>query len=238
MQDWKLQPATDLGLPLSARARSLWRESGLVESSAHLAWWAFARVYMKMCHRLEIEGRERLPLAAPLVLVANHASHLDTLALTAALPWSLGDRAFPIAAGDTFFEALPVATFAAFFINALPLWRRECRPADIEALRERLVKGPCVYILFPEGTRTRTGQIGRFRPGVGMLVAGTPVPVLPCGLEGPFRALPAWRKAPRFERIRLRIGKPLAFTEVLNERSGWLAIAAELEEAVRALAKK
>ena len=50
-------------------------------------------------------------------------------------------------------------------------------PPAIDDLRTRLLEEPIVYMLFPEGTRTRTGAIGRFKPGVGMLVAGTDIPV-------------------------------------------------------------
>jgi 1-acyl-sn-glycerol-3-phosphate acyltransferase len=75
-----------------------------------------------------------------------------------------------------------------------------------------------------------------FRAGVGMVVAGTAVPVVPCHLAGTFRALPADRKIPRRARIQLRVGPPRVFAGVANAREGWDAIAQELEQAVRGLA--
>ena len=51
----------------------------------------------------------------------------------------------------------------------------------------------CGYILFPEGTRSRDGVIKEFKCGLGMLVAGTDVPVIPCYLQGTFKALSADR---------------------------------------------
>jgi 1-acyl-sn-glycerol-3-phosphate acyltransferase len=103
-------------------------------------------------------------------------------------------------------------------------------------LRTRLVEERLVYILFPEGTRSRTGEMARFRPGIGALVAGTPVPIVPCYLEGAFAALPPDQRWPRFTRLRLRIGTSLSFTESGNDRSDWLTIAARCEEAVRGMA--
>src|SRR2546423_1144054 len=104
MENWKLEPARDLGLPPGQRLRSLRRESGLVETAAHVAWWALVRGYLAACHRLVIEGRHHLPEKPPFVLVANHASHFDALVLASPFPWRLRDRVFPIAAGDVFFE--------------------------------------------------------------------------------------------------------------------------------------
>ena len=77
----------------------------------------------------------------------------------------------------------------------------------------------------------------RFKPGLGMLVAGTSVPVVPCHLEGTFEALPPHRKWPRFRKLTLRIGAPLFFSTVANERAGWEAIARATEAVVRGLAE-
>lgn len=234
--EWKLEPARDLGLPFTERLRSHQRESGLVGTAAHLAWWGLVRAYLGVCHRLTVLGQENIPQAPPFLLVANHVSHLDALVLAAPLPWRLRDRVFPIAAGDTFFETSARSVFAAGFLNALPMWRRKCGPHAMQQLRQRLLNEPCAYILFPEGTRSRGGTLGRFKPGLGMLVAGADVPVVPCHLEGTHAALPPNRSVPRFRQITVRVGKPLRFGEKPNDRTGWEAIAAETEEAVRGLA--
>ena len=124
-------------------------------------------------------------------MVANHGSHLDALTLAAALPRRMAANAFALAAGDTFFTNAPVAAFAAYAVNALPVWRRRTTAADLDALRTRLVEDRAVLILFPEGTRTRDGTMGPFRSGVGALVAGTSVPVVPCCLAGALGGLAA-----------------------------------------------
>ncbi len=235
MEEWKLEPARDLGVPLAKRPLDLRRESGLLESGAHLAWSAALRVHFALWHRIRIEGREHLPAEPPYVVAANHGSHLDALALASALPWRMNDRVFPLAAGDVFFAAPLPAGFAAFVMNALPLWRRNCGAHAMETLRARIVEERCVYILFPEGTRSRTGEPGRFKAGIGMLVAGTPVPVVPCRIEGAFRALPPGAVLPRPRKVVLRFGPPLSFGDLAPDREGWSRAAARVEEAVLGL---
>jgi 1-acyl-sn-glycerol-3-phosphate acyltransferase len=190
---------------------------------------------LKLFHRFRVEGREHLPAGAPFVVVANHSSHLDAIALAAGLPPALREFAFPIAAGDTFFVTKATAAFAAIFLNALPMWRKKCGPHAMEALRARLVEGRTIYLLFPEGTRTRDGTMAEFRSGIGMIVAGTNVPIVPAYLDGCFAAMPPGRRLPRPAPIVLRFGAPLSFGMVENDRAGWRQIASELESAVRAL---
>ncbi len=217
------------------RLRSVSREAGLLETGAQLVWWSFVRICLTVFHRLEIRGREHVPRQPPFILVSNHASHLDAPALAAAVPFHLRMKLFPIAAGDAFFETPAAAAFSALVLNALPMWRRRCGPHAMQSLRERLLDEPCAYLVFPEGTRTRTGAMGSFKAGVGMLVAGTNVPVVPCNIQGSFEALPPQGTFPRFKKVRVTIGAPHAFADVADDRPGWVSIALRLEEAVRSL---
>ncbi|HYC14563.1 MAG TPA: 1-acyl-sn-glycerol-3-phosphate acyltransferase, partial [Stellaceae bacterium] len=76
--DWKLKPAGDFGLSLRERLGSLRRELGFLGTATHWCWREIVRLYLRVFHRLRVEGREHLP-EAPFVMIANHASHLDTL---------------------------------------------------------------------------------------------------------------------------------------------------------------
>lgn len=235
MDEWRYQPAKDAGLSAHERTLSLQRESGLVSTITHVAWWLAVRAYLGVYHRLSIEGYENIPAKPPFVLIANHASHLDAIILGAPLPLRLRDRIFPIAAGDVFFEVPVMSIFATGFINALPLWRKNCGPHALKELRQRLVEEPCAYILFPEGGRSRTGEMMRFKPGLGMIIAGTAVPVVPCHISGAFEAMRPDTKIPRPRKISIRAGKPLMFDNVENRREGWEEVATRLDAAVRAL---
>jgi len=235
VEPWRLQPARDTGLTPAERFRSVRRESGLLESFAHHAFFSLLRTYFAIAHRLTITGREKLPAHGPFVLVANHCSHLDALVLGAALTPRHRERVFPIAAGDVFFQSPVTSTFSAIMLNALPMWRKNCGPHALADLRRKLQEERAIFIIFPEGGRSRNGSIMPFKHGLGMLVAETNVPVVPCGLVGTFQALPPHRKLPRPLAIRLQIGDALEFALTANDREGWSQIAATVESCVRDL---
>jgi 1-acyl-sn-glycerol-3-phosphate acyltransferase len=238
VDDWNYKPAKDLGLAETERSRSVARETGLAGFLGRNLWWWWVRGVLRIAERVEIAGRENFPKSAPLIVIANHSSHLDVLVLATALPAGLRNSVFPLAAGDTFFHTPAVAAFAAGMLNALPMWRKNCGHHALATLRERLVSEPCGYILFPEGTRSRTGEMAAFRPGIGMMVAGTSVPVVPCYLQGTFQSLPPGARWPKRGRIRLEIGKPMNFDTIPDTKEGWKAIADQLSQAVKALAKR
>src|SRR5207248_11640348 len=177
MEEWRFEPAHDFGLSAEQRRLSLRREVGLESAISCFLWRSITRVYLAMAHRLKIRGRTNLPARSPFVLVANHASHLDAIVLGAILPLRFVGTVFPIAAGDTFFTKRVSSIFATAFMNAWPIWRKNCGAHSLEDLRERLHNGRSVYILFPEGTRTRSGAIAKFKLGIDRLVAGTNVHV-------------------------------------------------------------
>jgi 1-acyl-sn-glycerol-3-phosphate acyltransferase len=235
MEPWKLQPARDTGLTPGERFRSVRRESGLLESLAHHVWFSMVRSYFAIAHRLTIIGHEKLPTYGPFVLAGNHCSHLDALAVGAALTPRHRERAFPIAAGDVFFQSSVTSTFSAIMLNALPMWRKNCGPHALADLRRKLQEEKAIFIIFPEGGRSRNGSMMPFKHGLGMLVAETNVPVVPCGLVGTFEALPPHRNFPRPVRIKLIIGDALQFASTANDRAGWSEIAASIESRVRDL---
>ena len=235
VDEWKYKPAQDLGLSEAERVRSVRRESGLLGILGRKVWWWWVKGVLRIAERIEITGGENLPAAPPFVMIANHSSHLDAMLLATALPRNLRSCVFPLAAGDTFFETPALALFATGMMNALPMWRKNCGHHALESLRERLVDEPCGYILFPEGTRSRTGEMAPFRHGIGMLVAGTNVPVVPCHISGAFAVLPPDAKWPRRAPMKVTIGKSEEFANAANDRQGWRLVAERLESAVRAL---
>lgn len=236
MEPWKLQPARDHGLPLLQRLRSTKREGGLIDTIAQLGARVVVRSYLRVYHRVEFVGREHLPPEPPFVLIANHASHLDAVVLASMVPWRTRRRMYPIAAGDVFFETPIVAAFAAGVINALPMWRKKVGRHALDDLRTRLVEDRCCYILFPEGRRSPDGTLLPFKPGLGMLIAGTDIPVVPCHIDGAYEAMPRDRTMPRPVKVSIRVGPKLDFTGVPNTREGWDRIAAETQGAVEGLA--
>lgn len=232
--DWKLRPARDHGLSPRARLSSLGREPGLVGLALQALWRLGVRLWLRLYHRLEVTGTEHLP-KPPFVLVANHTSHLDALVLGACLRGERARVAHALAAGEVFFGSTACAVFSAYALGALPVWRGRAATRALSTMRERLVEDRLVYLLFPEGTRARDGVMAPFKAGLGVLVAGTSVPVVPALIEGAFAAWPAARSWPRRGRVALRIGKPMTFQDAAHDSAGWARVAAETEAAVRGL---
>lgn len=236
MNGWEFQPARDLSLTGLERWRSLQREHGLFSSVARLVWWFLLRAAFHVWHRPVIVGRELLPLEPPFVLVANHTSHLDALLLASLLPAKWRDNVSPVAASDTFFEKPATAAFAAWILNALAIRRRGVRSHDLSEMREQLARQGAIYIIFPEGTRSRNGEIQTFKSGIGRLVAASAVPVVPCYLDGCYRACPPGARYSKPFRLTVKIGKPMVFEDAPDNRAGWDAIGQLLQSEVERLA--
>lgn len=235
MEDWKHEPARDLELTGLAKHSSHRRENGWIASAARFAWGMYTRSVLMTWNRLTIQGRENLPAKPPFMVVANHSSHLDAILLSTVVPLKWRNVHFPIAAKDVFFENEAVAAFAATVLNAMPVDRKALCRRGLADLKDRLIRDECIFTLFPEGTRARDGQMGSFKPGIGMLVAGENVPVVPCYLQGAHAAMPPDSRLVRPKKLGIRIGPPKNFSHLPKSREGWETCAKELEDAVRAL---
>ena len=237
MKDWQYNCAADLGMAWSQRFRSTRRESGIAASGLRFLWHFFVKVVLRIWNRFEIRGRENLPGQPPFIIVANHSSHLDAVVLASALSWRWRDQISPLAAGDYFFDSLPIAGFAAGILNALAIWRQRQhgRRHELEDLRDRLIKQSAIYIVFPEGTRSRDGQIHTFKPGFATLIAATHIPVIPCRLSGNYAALPPGRIFLRPRKIMMTVGRAMTFEDIPNHASGWVEITRRVQRATQDL---
>jgi 1-acyl-sn-glycerol-3-phosphate acyltransferase len=193
------------------------------------------RALLRVYCRFEIVGEEHLRSNRSFVLVANHSSHLDTVCLLSALPLRRLHRAFPAAAADYFFKSVSRTWIATVVANALPFARQSHVRQSLAICAELLANAGNVLIIFPEGTRSTNGALQEFKPGIGALLAGRDIPVLPCYLEGAARAWPKGRRLPRPRKVRLIIGAPRNYVLLLPEKNASAAIAAELHEAVKEL---
>src|SRR5436190_21336856 len=100
--DWHYDTAKDRGLSFIDRLKECPREPDPLVYSARVTAALAIRAALRICHRFDIVGREHLPRDRSFVMVANHASHLDTLALLSALPLRWLHRTYPLAARDYF----------------------------------------------------------------------------------------------------------------------------------------
>jgi 1-acyl-sn-glycerol-3-phosphate acyltransferase len=140
----------------------------------------------------------------PCVVVANHASHADTAALLAALP--ARRRPLVAAAADYWFAGPVRAAVCRRLAAGFAVRRAKEGFEDLAAAARWLAAGHTV-VVFPEGTRSRDGTVGRFHSGATRLAELADVPLVPAGLVGTDRLLPVHgrlRRAP----VTVRFGEP------------------------------
>ena len=143
----------------------------------------------------------------PVVIVANHSSHLDTAVLLRALPSKRRRRTAAAAAADYFFDVWWRATASGLVIGTFPLERRggvSSTPADLLAQGWNL-------IWFPEGGRSYDGRLREFKKGAAYVALENDVAVVPVALRGTYEAMPPKRgwPAPGRPRVTVRFGEPL-----------------------------
>jgi 1-acyl-sn-glycerol-3-phosphate acyltransferase len=227
---------TELRQPLLQRLGRFPHQPSPLATAARLASAVLVRAWLRLCHRFTISGQENLPEKGSHVLVANHCSHLDTLCLTSALPLAKVRRVFPAAAKDYFFDSLPRLAAAMVVVNALPFDRFVHIRQSLSLCRQVLQEPGNVLIFFPEGTRSQTGELAEFRPGIGILLAEARCPVIPCHLRGTHEALPKGAWIPRPRPIHLTIGTSRDYSGRRRGKGRAAQIAEELHDVIRGMA--
>ena len=134
-----------------------------------------------------------------MLLVSNHQSFLDPVLVGMAMP-----RPLNFLARESLFR-FPGFRELIRALGAHPLQRGRMDPAAIRTVL-RLLRGGQWLLVFPEGTRTRDGSLGRFRPGSAELAARAEVPVLPVCIQGAHRAWPRHQPLPQPARVAVAYG--------------------------------
>lgn len=167
-----------------------------------------------------IEGLDRLQgLTPPVMFVANHASHADTPLFLCSLPKEWRERTAVAAAADYFFDVWWRAAATALALNTFPIERTGGKRATGTA--RKLVEEGWNLLVYPEGTRSRDGWVGRFRHGAAGLCVEYGLPAVPVALRGTYAAMPrgrAWPRPGRFP-LSVRFGPPLRPEEGEDFRS-------------------
>jgi len=238
MTEWEYNPPPDIDETMSEHLRNFPRQPHMFMYALRSVAALLLRGWMRIYHRLRIEGRGNLPKTGSFILVCNHTSHLDTLCMLCSVPLKRIHRTFPAAAADYFFSSLPRSAISAILINALPFERKLKGAESLAVCGELLKNEGNVLIIFPEGTRTTSGEMGRFRSGIGRLVVGTDLPVLPCYLDGGLKAWPKGKIIPWPFMLNLRIGVPRQYAHLDKSSESVRKICQDLQESVAELGRK
>lgn len=155
-------------------------------------------------------GEEHLKgLNRPFVVVSNHASHLDAPLILGSLPRKLARYVAAGAAADYFFDVWWRKGLTSLFFNAFPVDRTGLRGRH--GLATSLLDDGVPLLLFPEGTRSRTGELGSFKPGAAALCISRDVPCLPVAIVGASEAMPYGQNWPSHGRLPVYVtfGEPM-----------------------------
>lgn len=162
------------------------------------------RIFLAVFGRMEVLGRENIPATGGLVVAANHTSNLDPIVVGCAL-----DRKISYLAKEELFR-IPVLAWVCRNLEAFPIKRGA---GDRGAIREslKILESGRLFGIFPEGTRSKTGELQVGKPGAAMIALKANVPILPVALIGT-------NKFPG--KIKVIIGQPIHFERYYGQKVG------------------
>lgn len=170
----------------------------------------------RTCFRLECNRMNCIGEGEPFILAANHSSHLDAGAVITAVALAhgpeLAQKIHVLGARDYFFDTPLKSWFFSTFLNLVPIEREENSLAGMRMIKGILSQKEPILI-FPEGSRSRSGTLQKFKPGIGLIAWELQVPVVPAYIEGAYQAMPPGSRLPRPGRIRVLFGNPVCMEQ-------------------------
>jgi 1-acyl-sn-glycerol-3-phosphate acyltransferase len=194
--------------------------------------WLLLFPALRLFVHITTDGTNALTRGQSYIFAANHSSHLDAPTLLAALPLHLRLLVRIAAAADYFFTKRWKGALVSLFLNAFAFERQGPSCQISLAHAQQLLSSGHSLLIFPEGTRTKDGQIQHFKCGVGRLALSSPAYVVPTWIGGTFAALPKGSHFPCHQQVVVKFGTPMRFAPDCDPKF----IAAEVERQVRTLA--
>ena len=164
--------------------------------------------FLKLLFKIEIVNGDRIPQTGTFIIVANHASMLDFPVLSAILPRKVRKVISVPAAYDYFYKKSLGAWFFRAGFNMFPMKRHGNYYDGLKICAQKIKEGKPL-IVFPEGTRSVSGELQKFKPGIGLLAFDLNVPLIPMYIKGAYKALPKGSVIPKPGKIQVIVGEPI-----------------------------
>jgi long-chain acyl-CoA synthetase len=193
---------------------------GFVRTLGTRAGDALQRTLYTQYLRTNYEGRSNIPPHTNFIVAANHCSHLD-MGLTKMALGESGNDMVALAAADYFFDTKYKRAVMENFTNLVPMERTGSLRQSLRHAKSFLDRGYNALI-FPEGTRSMTGEMAEFKPVIGYLSLHARVGILPMYLEGTYDALPKGTTFIKSRDVGARIGR-LIEIETLEDMTQGMA---------------
>ena len=165
----------------------------------------------RCCYDLRIHGEPVFTEGQTYIFAPNHSSHLDTICLYDALQMCAGEEILHkiccMAAKELAKNRFMKKVFRA--IGAVPVERKGNVFTALDVMKECIVDHKFHALIYPEGTRTRTGELGAFKYGTAKLAIETGTKVIPVCINGAYEIFPPDAKLPKGIHLRRRQRYPL-----------------------------
>ena len=188
-----------------------------------------------------IEGQGNIPPHVNFIVAPNHASHIDTGLVKKALGKDVAEQTVAVAAADYWFDTKYKRAYMNNFTTLIPIERSGSLRQSLRHVTRILNEGYNALI-FPEGTRSTTGEIAEFKPVIGYLALHQKAGILPIYLWGTFDAYPKGMTIPQRKSIGAKVGAKIgrfltyeelhAMTEGIPNTEAYRLIAARVQHEV------
>lgn len=167
----------------------------------------FSGFLFKTFFKYKTSGMDNLPEKGPFILAPNHQSAFDPMLLLPELKNKITQNTFTFAKAKHFRKAW--RRFLAWRSNIIVMGFKDDLVVSLQKMAEVLKQGKNL-IIFPEGTRTKNGKIGRFKEMFAILSKELNVPIVPVAINGAYDILPSGRAIPRlFKEISIKYLPPV-----------------------------
>ncbi len=160
-----------------------------------------AYLLFKLLFRLEVRDSHYVPQDGGVIIAANHTSYLDPPIIAVVLK-----RRPTFIAKSSLYRIPIIGSFIRLY--SIGVKREQTGPSTIKKALKTLMSGGCL-VIFPEGGRSRDGNLMELKKGLSLIAALSGAPVIPVYIKGAHRVLPVGAKIPRPDKIKVIFGKPV-----------------------------